>query len=186
MIRIRTTVLVLCLAMCLMMTSCSKGADKPDGSGDYIVLQNPDITYEAPLAYQTAMQAAEEVPVFRNGTDGIDIDITVLSSTMVYSVVYCMVTAPDDYIGMVVKMNGQFTYYCDEQSGNEYYACIIQDATACCSQGIEFVLADSEDYNYPDDYPVPGEEITVTGTFDTYEENGYTYCVLREAELCAG
>ena len=78
-------------------------------------------------------------------------------------------------------MDGLFAYYHDEATGNYYFACIIQDATACCAQGIEFVL--TEDYTYPDDYPEVNEEICVVGVFDTYEENGRTYCTLREASL---
>ena len=123
---------------------------------------------------------AEEAAVFCNGTDGIDIDITTLSSTMVYSVVYCMVSDPYDYVGMVVKMNGQFSHYYDEFTDTDYYACIIQDATACCAQGIEFVLADDEGYTYPDE----GEEICVIGTFDIYHQNGFTYCTLTDARVC--
>ena len=45
---------------------------------------------------------------------------------------------------------------------------IIQDATACCAQGMEFVLTD--EYSYPDDYPDEGSEITVMAVFDTYQE----------------
>ena len=62
-----------------------------------------------------------------------------------------------------------------------FRACIIQDATACCAQGIEFVL--TEDYVYPDDYPEVDEEICVVGVFDTYQEGDYTYCTLRKAKL---
>ncbi len=115
------------------------------------------------------------------GRTGIDVDLTQLSSTMVYSEVYNMMTVPEDYIGKKVKMTGAFSVYHDEQQDINYYACIIQDATACCSQGMEFVLTDS--YTYPDDYPAEGEEVTVVGTFDTYEEGEYTYCTLRNAEL---
>ena len=96
-----------------------------------------------------------------------------------------MISAPSDYLGMVVKMNGQFAYYHDDYTGNDYYSCIIQDATACCSQGLEFVPADADNYTYPDDFPDVGDPITVTGTFDTYQENGITYCTLRNASLCA-
>ena len=66
-----------------------------------------------------------------------------------------------------------------------YYVCIVQDATACCAQGLEFAL--SENRVYPDDYPDPGSEITVIGTFDTYSEevdgNTYKYLVLKDARL---
>ena len=43
--------------------------------------------------------------------ESIDVDLTKLSSTMVYSEVYAMMTAPGDYIGKQVKMNGQFALY---------------------------------------------------------------------------
>ena len=62
-----------------------------------------------------------------------------------------------------------------------YHACIIPDATACCAQGIEFVWA-GEHY-WPDDYPGDGADITVTGRLEIYEENGYSYLHLVDAEL---
>ena len=52
---------------------------------------------------------------------------------------------------------------------------------ACCVLGVEFELP--EDYVYPDDYPAEGEEITVLGTFDTYQQGQYTYAVLRDAKM---
>ncbi|MCR5255506.1 MAG: hypothetical protein K6D96_06195 [Acetatifactor sp.] len=114
-------------------------------------------------------------------TDGIDVDLTILSSTVVYSEVYNMMVSPSDYIGKTVKMNGMFTMYRDQSSGKCYFACIISDATACCAQGIEFVLTD--EYTFPDDYPQEGEDICVIGTFDTYKEGGFTYCTLRDARI---
>ncbi len=49
-----------------------------------------------------------------------------------------MVTYPDMYIGKTVKMKGIYARFSDEATGENYNACIIQDATACCAQGIEF------------------------------------------------
>ena len=54
------------------------------------------------------------------------------------------------------------------------------DATACCSQGIEFVLAGDTG---AEAYPPVDTEITVTGTFQTYDENGILYCHLVDATL---
>lgn len=112
-------------------------------------------------------------------TEDIEVDLTKLSSTMVYSEVYNMVVTPDDYLGKRVKMSGTFGVYQDPSTEKYYYACLIADATACCSQGIEFVL--EGDYSYPDDYPEVGSDITVAGVFDVYEENGDTYCQLVNA-----
>ena len=116
-----------------------------------------------------------------SSTEGIDIDLTSLSSTMVYSEVYNMMYEPENYVGKTIKMDGLFTAYHDESTGNYYFACIIQDATACCAQGMEFIL--TEDRSYPDDYPEEGEQITVVGVFDTYMEGDYTYCILTNAKL---
>ena len=109
----------------------------------------------------------------------IDVDLTSLSSTMVYAEVNNMLTDPDAYLGKTVKMHGSFAVY--EGEARNYYACIISDATACCSQGIEFVLDGA--YAYPADYPELGSEVTVTGIFDTYSEDGRLYCQLINAAM---
>lgn len=114
-------------------------------------------------------------------SDALDVDLTKFSSTMVYSEVYNMMYTPDDYIGKTVKMNGQFAYYEDPETKAQYFACIIADATACCSQGLEFIL--TGEHTYPTDYPELGAEITVTGTFEVYTENGFQYCRLKDATM---
>ncbi len=111
----------------------------------------------------------------------VDIDLTILSSTMVYSQVFDMVTEPDKYIGQKVRMDGLFAMLYDEASGNRYFACVIQDATACCAQGIEFEL--EGEHNYPDDYPELSCDICVVGDFDTYMEGDLSYCTLRHAKI---
>ena len=113
----------------------------------------------------------------------VDIDLTVLNSNLVYSQVYDMITEPDEYIGKTVKMSGQFAIYEGEE--RVYCACIVADATACCSQGIEFILEGEPPY--PEGYPELGEEITVAGVFDTYIETmagqDFLYIQLIDAVL---
>ncbi len=145
------------------------------------------VTEEIPEAEDTTDDTkaitTEEVPDSSavSDTGAVDVDLTALSSTMVYSEVYNMMTDPGNYIGKTVKMSGVYAVYHDESTGKYYHACIISDATACCSQGIEFELKSG--YSYPDDYPEEGGEICVTGIFDTYEEGEYTYCTLRNASI---
>jgi hypothetical protein len=129
----------------------------------------------------TDNQAVREPLPAAAASSDLDIDLTVMSGTMVYSEVYNMVSAPEDYIGKRIRMSGLFDVYYDEDSGIYYYACIIQDATACCAQGIEFEL--EGDYSYPEDYPEIGSEICVEGVFDYYWDGGYAYCTLRGAEM---
>lgn len=113
--------------------------------------------------------------------DKPDVDLTALSSTMVYSEVYSMMTEPDNYIGKVVKMKGSFTVFHDEGSSDYFFACIVKDATACCAQGIEFQLAG--EHEYPKDYPYEGDEICVVGVYDTYRDGDSTYCTLKNAKI---
>ena len=62
-------------------------------------------------------------------SEPVDVDLTKLSSTFVYSEVYNMVTNPGDYIGKTVKMKGMYSVYHDESTDKYYFACIIKDAT---------------------------------------------------------
>lgn len=116
-------------------------------------------------------------------SDGIDVDLTQLSSTMVYSEVYAMMYEPESYLGKTVKMRGSFSAF--EINEKLYFACVVPDATACCEQGLEFSLSGT--HSFPEDYPERGSEITVVGIFDLYSEehNGNTsyYIILRDAEL---
>ena len=130
-------------------------------------------------AYDTVKQ--DETSKGEKNAAAVDLDLTVLSSTMVYSEVYNMMISPEDYVGKRIKMEGIFSIYYDEVSEKNYFACIIMDATACCSQGIEF--EPSDEYSYPEDFPEAGSFVCVEGVFDTYMEGENMYCTLRDAEL---
>lgn len=127
----------------------------------------------------TEAQTVTEAEVAEVSADGIDIDLTTMSATMVYSEVQNMMMNPQSYMGKTVKMQGALNVA--EENDRRYFACIIKDATACCAQGIEFDWAG--DHTYPDDYPEQGEDITVVGSFTTYKENTRTYCRLANADL---
>ena len=109
------------------------------------------------------------------------VDLTQMNSNMIYAQVSDMISHPENYSDKDVRASGTFAYYQDKQTGKEYFAVIVADATACCSQGIEFVL-DGE-HNYPEDYPELNTEITVTGEFSSYTEYGTTYCQLLHADM---
>ena len=113
-----------------------------------------------------------------------DVDLTQLSSSMVYAQVNDMFVNPDQYVGKSVRANGTFDYFKDDKTGNEYFSVVIKDATACCAQGIEFVL--DGDYTYPKDYPAQNAEITVTGNFNYYNEGENRYAQLTDAKMEVG
>ncbi|MBQ9248776.1 MAG: hypothetical protein IJ179_00240 [Oscillospiraceae bacterium] len=136
-----------------------------------------------PVQTQAPAPTAAPAAISPTAHDGIDVDLTMLGSTMVYSEVYNMMYEPEAYMGKVVKMQGAFSSF--EGQDRMYFACVVADATACCAQGIEFELDDS--YAYPQDYPELGDEITVVGTFSSYTEeyngNSYEYIYLENAQL---
>lgn len=109
----------------------------------------------------------------------IDLDLTELSSTMVYAEVYTIMVDPESYFGKNIKMKGNLAVYEDFETGEYTFAVVIADATACCSQGLEFVL--EGDYTYPQDYPEKGSEITVIGQMQPYDYNGFNMFHLENA-----
>lgn len=119
-----------------------------------------------------------------NGMDGVDIDLTEMSSDMVYATIYQMLVEPDSYIGKTVRIKGNYYASWYDKTAKYYHYAIIQDAMACCAQGMEFELGD-ESLTYPDDYPEENAEITIVGTFETYveEDENYMYCKLTNAVI---
>lgn len=143
----------------------------------------PTTASEEPKPLQTL--PLETAPSKDTGESGF-VDLTALSSTMVYAEVFAMMSSPEDYVGKTVKMQGIFSkgqlYAAGSlNDGGTVFACVIQDATACCAQGIPFELAG--DHTYPQDYPELGDTITVVGTFEIHQQEGMQFCRLRDAEL---
>jgi hypothetical protein len=130
-------------------------------------------------ADEVADEVAEEEMVVADSS--VDIDLTALSSTMVYSEVFNMMMEPVAYEGQTVKMDGNCAIYTDEETGKTYYACVVQDATQCCSQGLEFLLDESQ-YT-EEDYPKEGDPLVIKGTFTTYEEDGGTYIAIKDSVM---
>lgn len=153
----KKTALILSLLLCLTASVSCGNTDASEAS-------------ETAQSSETA-QAAE----------GVDYDLTTMSSTMIYSTVSNMILYPDVYQGKIVRLEGNFSVYHDEAGGKDIFAAIVPDATACCQQGIEFVL--DGDYKYPDDYPEEGQSITIQGSFNSYDEYGFKYVQLQHAEM---
>lgn len=171
-VKIISLLMALIFSLCLVLCGCSESEDV--ASSDLGLGDLP----------KDAQSSDEDTEIGGYTTVGgetmyVDVDLTKLSSIMVYSEVFGMVNEPDTYLGKVVKMSGLFAV--SEANGQRYFACIVQDATACCQQGMEFRTKD--ELSYPGDYPAEGTEITVTGVFSTYLEDGYTYIELQDAIL---
>ena len=118
----------------------------------------------------------------QTSTNYADIDLTRMSSTMVYSMVYQMVTDPQKYVGKRIKMKGAFSTYFDEETEQRFFGCIIKDALACCSQGLAFELAKPR--KYPSEFPSQGTPITIIGTFEFEKiEDSIGFPIIKDAKM---
>lgn len=109
------------------------------------------------------------------------VDLTKLSTTMVYAEVYNMLASPKSYVGRTIRMRGPYSVSFYEPTGLNYHFVIVEDAAACCQQGLEFEWIG--EHSYPEDYPEPGAHIEVTGVFEGYEELGQTYYHIVAQEM---
>ncbi len=148
------------------LISC-KAKDKTDNVG-----------LQAANAAKTQSTVSQTAP---HDLSKIDLDLTQMSATMIYSTMFDMLVMAEDYIEKNIKVSGWFETYTDPQTGELYYAVVVPDATACCQQGLEFVWQGN--HNYPDDYPQPGQDITVTGIYKMIENNGITYTYLEASKV---
>lgn len=182
-------VLTLCAA--LLLFACGVEEAAPAGKSVSAIMEAAQEIKNAPVEEEPAETAAPEEsevpapsstsprPVSPVSYPTVDEDISQLSGTVTYAKVLEMVTDPDPYMGKIVRIQGLFDYF--EGESRMYYACVIPDATACCSQGFEFIL--SGDFHFPEDYPAQNDVITVTGVFDVYYEGINRYVQLIDATL---
>lgn len=184
------------LLLILIMTGCGEnknGADRVNtgNSIDKVIneqIANAETQKEDASVEKSDTETTDEAesPKEQSGkiSGEVDYDLTAMSNDMVYATVYQMMIDPDAYIGKTIRMNGLYyaSYY--EKTAQYYHYCIIKDALACCTQGMEFVWDDGS-HSYPDEYPVENAEIVVQGIFETYQEEGDTnlYCRLKNCSL---
>lgn len=126
---------------------------------------------EASLPSPTVSGPTEEIP-------SVDVDLTKLSSTMVYAEVYNMMMSPEDYTGKLIRLKGTFTAYEDLETGAVRCGVFVKDAAACCAQGFDVIMP--EDALYPEDYPDSDTEATIVGELQVDRElQEYGFIFLR-------
>ena len=179
----RMFILLICM-MSIAITGCTsqsgKGINEVNSVNNVITNQ---INEAQKSEEETETATLEKEPEQNEEKkSNVDYDLTQMNSDMVYVMVYQMMAVPEQYVGKTFRMDGIFysSYY--DTTNQYYFYCVIQDALACCTQGIEFVWDDGS-HIYPDEYPEEAEEIIVEGTFETYTEEGdeNLYCHLVNA-----
>ena len=109
----------------------------------------------------------------KSADTGDFIDLTALSDTLRIAELTNITQSPARYEGKTIRLGGvyQANYY--ELTEKYYHFILVQDAAACCAQGLEFEW--SGEHAYPDDYPEEGAAIELTGVFEGFEELGRTW-----------
>ena len=160
-----------------LISSLFENAEKSQESAQ----EEPSSVIDKPSdnSSEVIVSSSLDYPKYEN----IDVDLTTMNATMVYSEVNNMLSSPSSYIGKIVKMEGPFIPFDSTNPNYCYPAIVIRDATACCASGIEFLL-----YGVPrcskaggNGYPLYNEEATIVGRFETYLEGTDMYVHLVDA-----
>ncbi len=150
--------------------SCKKN---DSAKAEQLVVTQPVVEIHSAEEHEVKTPQADAAPV------AVDIDLTRMNANMVYAEVFNMLIEPEFYEGKSVRMAGKM-YIPQQIEGAPRYACIVQDATACCSAGLGFSFADESPLvHIPDD----GEFITVRGTYTCQEEDGFSTIILIDCTL---
>lgn len=187
-------VLAVMLTACGNDTAAASRANGNNANSVEVVLQQQmaDATQQPETTVEIVVDNPSEDAQNGNDTEvlyeltgdpdpAVDVDLTVMNSNMVYAEVYNMMVQPTEYIGKSIKMRGSYNVFEDETTHQIYYTCIIQDATACCAQGIEFVPEDLDAFRAAG--YASGDEITVEGEFQIYPDGEYMYAVLVNTQI---
>ncbi len=176
----KLTLSLVAIVLSLVLVGCSREENNNENRVNEVIIQEESIASQEIEELDSNSESEEELTSNMNHEE-VDVDLTVLSSTLVYAEIYDMMFYPENYIGKTVKMRGQYysSYY--EETGEYYHYVVIEDAAACCQQGFEFIW--NGEHIFPDDYPSDGTEVEVIGIFDTYEELGRSYAYIATDEI---
>ena len=142
----------------LLFTSCTK---KPQAE-----VVSPKIESEVPAA-----------------TTKVDYDLSGMNFTMISSFFFQMLVDSETYENKTFKIKGNFQTFENEEDPTAlpYFSVIMNDATMCCQEGIDFVWEGN--HNWPEDYPEQDQEITIVGKYIVTEEDGFTYNYILASDI---
>ncbi len=110
--------------------------------------------------------------------DDIDYDLRTMSETMVYSHIFDLMLNPTEYENTRFIINGSLEEKLDLNTGETFYVIFIEDAAACCVQGLEVV--------FPEDVSIPiflPQTVNLQGTIGVYEFNNSDFAFVNAEEF---
>ncbi len=138
-------------------------------------MANGEISTEMPLA--TGPSSDSNVVPITDPDPNVDVDLTAYTINDMVIVLNSIIFKSDEYLGKTIKISGPYHEFWDEGTGKYYHYIMIEDETACCKNGIEFICNEGSNSN-SDKYPEEDEMIEIMGVYSVYEEDGYTHYYL--------
>lgn len=136
-----------------------------------------------PVPTQSLSEQTPDAVVFSTAVainpDYYDVDLAGMGATMVYSYVFSIVSDPAQYVGQRFRVRGTYQVTHWSATDLDYNFVVVSDATACCAQGLEFLLDEGLSY------PAAGDQIEITGTFGSYDELDETYYYIQADSIRA-
>ena len=113
----RLCVLLIVITLCSLAACGAAAASESEQTPPVLPAETP-----LPTREPTPLPTAEPTPQPLSETETGELDLTGMSGTMLYTMIYNMMKQPDDYLGRTIRVKGQFSAYVDEKSGESYYA----------------------------------------------------------------
>ena len=111
----------------------------------------------------------------------VDVDMTVMSSTMAQAEFIKILSNLEDYVGKTIKAAGPYYSFSLEQTGFLYRYIMIVEGDECCRIGLEIRSCD-EDMS-PDELARQYALVEVVGVLKTHMDFGYTIPYVEFYEL---
>lgn len=103
----------------------------------------------------------------------VDLDFSKFNYNMISAEIFNIMIEPEKYVGKTIRFKGQFFSSFEQEKNQRFYSILIYDATACCQTGFEFILSGNP--QYPQDFPVEGANIQLSGTLTYANLDGLDY-----------
>ena len=174
--------LVACVVLAFALVGCSGGTAAPAGDG--AAPAEPAATTATDgggVADSDVVEVTDEAANTEVVEHVDEVDLTGMSSTMMFAEVVQMTRQPQMYDGATVTMRGGLMIFAiDEATGVGNYSCYVEDATRCCQRGIAFTIDEPlEDTSIL----VEGAEVVIRGTFEIYEVDGRHFVRISNCEI---
>lgn len=175
------SLLAIVLGVSLMMTGCKMQNNREEQQSNKAQETTQEVILEKDVDPTDTLSTSETVAEDNGNlnTENTSENMIEITEKMYVTYINEIYTNTEAYEGKKIKLEGMFTSAYDESTKQTYYF-VYRTGPGCCNNdgsmcGFEFTTKDR--------IPVENDWIEVVGTLESYEENGYTYLNLKDAQV---